>query len=85
MPTTPGTPPPTPTTPPAGGGGGGTQSPARSQANGPQSLINVRGTGFTMGVPVPEVRPVFSASQKKALGVESAGNELRFPVMNLTF
>jgi hypothetical protein len=51
------------------------------------SLINadlVR-SGFSMGVPVPEVRPVFSANQKKALGVESAGNEVRFPVMNLTF
>jgi hypothetical protein len=31
------------------------------------------------------VRPVFSASQKRAFGVESGGSEVRFPVMNLTF
>ncbi|MDB4936703.1 MAG: hypothetical protein JWP87_3675 [Labilithrix sp.] len=77
---------PAPSPPPAGGTGG-SPSPARGPANGPMSLINadlVR-SGFSMGVPVPEVRPVFSANQKKALGVESAGNEVRFPVMNLTF
>lgn len=79
-----GTPPsgttPAPTPPPAGGGGG-TPAPQRA----PQSLINLHGTGLSLGVPVPEVRPVFTASQKKALGVESAGNEVRFPVMHLTF
>jgi hypothetical protein len=76
---------PAPTTPPAGGGTGGTPS----RANGPVSLINVRSSGavtaFQVGVPLPEVRPVFSAAQKKALGVESAGNEVRFPVVHVTF
>jgi hypothetical protein len=85
-PATPATPPsgttPAPTTPPAGGGTGGTPSHVR----GPVSLINLQGTsGFRVGVPVPEVRPVFSASQKRAFGVESGGSEVRFPVMNLTF
>jgi hypothetical protein len=78
---------PAPAPAPPAGGGGGTQSPVRGQANGPQSLLNadfVR-SGFSVGLPVPEVRPVFTASQKKTLGVESAGNELRFPVMNVTF
>ncbi len=70
----------TPTTPPAGGGGG-TPAPQR----GPQSLINLQGTGLSLGVPIPEVRPVFTQSQKKAFGVESAANEVRFPVMRLTF
>lgn len=93
---TPGTPAPggTPTTappsgttpaPPAGGAGGGTQAP-RSQ--GPQSLINLRSgsrIGMSVGLPVPEFRPVFTATQKKALGVESAGNEVRFPVMSVSF
>lgn len=78
-------PPPAPapaTTPPAGGGTGGTPS----QARGPLSLINLHGTsGLRVGVPVPEVRPVFSASQKKAFGVDNAGSEVRFPVMNVTF
>jgi hypothetical protein len=76
---------PAPTTPPAGGGTGGTPS----RANGPVSLINVHSSGavtaFQVGVPLPEVRPVFSAAQKKALGVESAGNEVRFPVVHVTF
>jgi hypothetical protein len=74
-----GTTPPTPA--PGGPGGGGTPSPARA----PLSLINFQGTGLSVGVPVPEVRPVFTASQKKALGVESTGNEVRFPVVSVTF
>lgn len=73
------------TTPPAGGGGGGTPSGVRGPARAPVSLIDVRGRALQVGVPVPEVRPVFSTSQRKALGVESAGNELRFPVLNVTF
>lgn len=72
---------PAPATPPAGAGGGGTPAPVR----GPQSLINVYGTGLSVGMPVPEMRPVFTASQKKALGVESTGNEVRFPVVRVTF
>jgi hypothetical protein len=90
-PATPTTPP--ATTPPAGGGTGGNPSHVRSPANnGPQSLINLgvdtadlRSASFKMGVPVPEVRPVFSASQKKELAVQSAANEVRFPVVRLTF
>ena len=71
-----------PTAPPAGGGTGGTPS----QARGPVSLINLQGTStLRVGLPLPEVRPVFTASQKKAFGVDSAGSELRFPVMNVTF
>jgi hypothetical protein len=66
-------------TPPAGGGG--TPAPVR----GPQSLINFQGRGLSVGMPVPEVRPVFTANQKKALGVESTGNEVRFPVVRVTF
>ena len=78
--TTPGPAPATP--PPAGGGSGGNPSHVR----GPVSLINLQGvSGLRVGVPLPEVRPVFSASQKKAFGIESGGSEIRFPVMNLTF
>ena len=65
-------------------GGGGTRAPVRA----PMSLINFQGSGtrqLSVGVPVPEVRPVFSAQQKKALGVENSGNEVRFPVVNVTF
>jgi hypothetical protein len=66
---------------PAGGGGGAKPAPVRA----PLSLINFQGTGLSVGVPVPEVRPVFTAQQKKALGVENSGNEVRFPVVNVTF
>ena len=70
-----------PATPPGGAGGGGTPAPARA----PQSLINFYGTGMSVGMPVPEVRPMFTASQKRALGVEAAGSEVRFPVVRVTF
>ena len=88
-PATPGTTPaasggttPAPVTPPAGGGAGGTPAPVR----GPVSLINFQGTRtLRVGLPLPEVRPVFTATQKKAFGVDSGGSELRFPVMNVTF
>lgn len=68
---------PAPTTPPAGGGGGGTQ--------GPQSLFNLREGGFYMGVPVPEVRPTFNAAERRNLGVQNNGSEVRFPVVRVTF
>jgi hypothetical protein len=51
----------------------------------PQSLIDVRGSGLRMGVPVPEVRPVFTPQQKKLYAVESSAQEVRFPVVNVTF
>lgn len=78
---TPGGTTPAPPTPSTGGGGGAKPAPVRA----PLSLINFQGTGLTVGVPVPEVRPVFTAQQKKALGVESSGNEVRFPVVAVTF
>lgn len=91
-PATPATPPATPTTPPAGGGTGGTPSQLRSQSNGPQSLINLgvdtadlRAATFKVGVPVPEVHPVFTATQKKEFAVSSAASELRFPVVRVSF
>ena len=92
-PSTPSTPPSTPPSPPpAGGGGGGNPSQVRSPLSASQSLINfgvdtaaLRSSSFKMGVPVPEVHPVFSAAQKKQFAVESAANEVRFPVMNVTF
>lgn len=71
-------PPTTPAQPPAGGGGGGANP-------GPQSLINLNQGSFYMGVPVPEVRPVFTAAQAKAFAVQNTGSELRFPVVHVQF
>ncbi len=68
----------TPATPPAGGAGGGGKP-------GPSSLFNMNQGNFYMGVPVPEMRQSLSATERKSLGVQSAGNELRFPVVKFTF
>lgn len=64
-------------TPEGGGGGGGTQAPT--------SLFDVHTGTLRLGVPVPEVRPVFSVAERKAYGVQNAGSELRFPVVRVTF
>ncbi len=87
------TPAPAPAAPPAGGGTGGTPAPLGAalgvRARGPVSLLNFQGTStryvVAVGIPLPEVRPVFTATQKKAFGVDGTGSELRFPVMNVTF
>lgn len=91
-PAKPATPAPAPsgTTPPAGGTtppAGGTTPPPTPPGGGgaPQSLFDLRGGDLRLGVPVPEVRPVFSASQAKALAVQNTGSELRFPVVRVTF
>lgn len=74
-----------PTAPPAGGGGGGTPSPARA----PMSLLQWRegdsGLRFRVGLPVPEVRPVFTAAQQKTFAVTGSGSEVRLPVVHVTF
>ncbi len=78
-------PPATPPTPPGGAGGGGTPSPARA----PLSLLHFSdtsvGTRLSVGLPVPEVRPVFTANQQKTLGVAGGGSELRLSVVHVTF
>lgn len=70
---------PAPGTPatPAGGGTGGTPAPT--------SLLDVHTGTFRMGLPLPEVRPMFSVAERKALAVQSVGSELRFPVVRVTF
>jgi hypothetical protein len=70
---------PTPAPAPAPGGAGGGGKPA------PQSLFDIHSGDFRVGVPIPAVRPVFSTAEKKKLGVESSANEVRFPVVHVTF
>lgn len=65
-----------PAMPPPGGGGG---KPA------PLSLFDVHQGALRVGMPLPEIRPVFSVAERKALGVTSPGNELRFPVVRVAF
>jgi len=51
----------------------------------PQSLIDLRqGPGLRMGLPVPEVRPMYSMVEQKTLGVPNQA-ELRMPIFKATF
>jgi MFS family permease len=85
--TEPAAPPPTP--PPSGGGAttpppGGTTPPPPP----PQSLLDVRLTPqagtLRFGVPVPEVRQLYSIREQKELGVPQ-GAMLKMPVVHVTF
>jgi len=50
----------------------------------PQSLLDVGDGAVRLGVPVPDVRPVFSLSEQRQYGLH-AGAELRMPVVRLAF
>lgn len=81
----PSTTPPAETPPATTPSGGTTPAPTPAPGGGPQSLLNVNGGGFYMGVPLPEVRPMFTAAQAKQFAVQSSGSELRFPLMRVQF
>jgi hypothetical protein len=51
----------------------------------PQSLFDVHGGSLRMGVPVPDVRPVFSLAEQRQYGLHSAETELRMPMLHMTF
>ncbi len=80
--TTPASPPSSPAPPaspsnPAGGGG-----PPRV----PQSaLLKLEQGSFSLGVPLPEVRPLLGAADRSRLGAEARGGEIRFPFVRVTF
>jgi hypothetical protein len=48
------------------------------------SLVDVTNTGLHLGVPVPEIRPVFSASELRQYGF-SQQTEVRMPIVKVTF
>jgi hypothetical protein len=50
----------------------------------PQSLLDLRPGKVRMGVPVPDVRPVFSMAQQRQYGMRGE-TELRVPVLHVTF
>jgi hypothetical protein len=82
----PGAPAPNPTpTPPGGGGattpppGGGTPPPPP-----PQSLLDVHTGTIRVGVPVPEMRQLYSVREQRELGVPQ-GAMLKMPVVHVTF
>jgi hypothetical protein len=69
-----GTPPP----PPAA------QPPASAPATAPQSLLDVNTGDLRVGVPVPNVRPVFSLAEQRQYGLR-AETEFRLPVLRVSF
>ena len=72
----------------AGGSVVGTPPPAPppSSAPGtaPQSLLDVNTGDLRVGVPVPNVRPVFSLTEQRQYGLR-AETEVRMPVLHVTF
>jgi hypothetical protein len=79
-------PPPSPPPPSGGGGAGGGGTPT--------SLLNLyllptrpnapSAAPMRVGVPLPQVRPVYTAAERKAMGVEQQ-TEVRVPVVEVTF
>ncbi len=50
----------------------------------PQSLFDVHGGSLRLGVPVPDVRPVYSLAEQRQYGLH-AETELRMPMLHMTF
>lgn len=58
--------------------------PAPATPPPPTSLIDMRPGKVRMGVPVPDVRPVYSLREQRQYGIQ-AETELRVPVLHITF
>jgi hypothetical protein len=50
----------------------------------PQSLLDMHEGSLRMGVPLPDVRPVFTVAEQLQYGMRSE-SELRVPVLHVTF
>jgi hypothetical protein len=73
-----------PTAPPAGTPA---QPPAAAPAAPtppPQSLFDVHGGSLRLGLPVPDVRPVYSTAERRQYGMQ-AETEVRMPMLHMTF
>jgi hypothetical protein len=51
----------------------------------PQSLLDVHGGALRVGIPVPDVRPVYSVAEQRQYGIRSSQTELRMPVLHIAF
>lgn len=72
------TPPPPPPAPPP-------PPPAAAPTPPPQSLLDVHQGTFRMGVPVPDVRPVFSVSEMRSFGMKDNPASFHMPVLRVVF
>jgi hypothetical protein len=50
----------------------------------PQSLLDVLPGRFRLGVPLPEMRPIFSVAEQRQYGMKN-DTELRMPVLHVSF
>jgi hypothetical protein len=51
----------------------------------PQSLLDIRGGVFRVGLPVPTIKPVYSVAEQQQYGIVREGTEVRMPVLHVTF
>jgi hypothetical protein len=49
-----------------------------------ESMVDLREGGFRMGVPVPDVRPVFTVAEQRQYGMRGE-TELRLPLLHVAF
>jgi hypothetical protein len=59
--------------------------PAAAPAPPPQSLFDVHQGDFRLGLPVPSVVPVFSATEAKTYGLTKNDAEFKMPVLRVVF
>lgn len=73
--------------PPAGGAGPAMPAPAPAPAPAPppQSLLDVHQGDFRLGLPVPAVVPMFSATEAKTYGLTRNDAEFKMPVLHIAF
>ncbi|HEX4446979.1 MAG TPA: hypothetical protein VH044_09590 [Polyangiaceae bacterium] len=78
--------PPPPTTPPPAlpPPNASPPTPEQPPTPPPQSLFDIHRGSFRLGVPVPNVRPVFSTTEQRQYGLH-AETELRMPMLHMTF
>ena len=58
---------------------------AAAPAPPPQSLFDVHQGDLRLGLPVPAVVPVFSATEAKTYGLTKNDAEFKMPVLHVTF
>jgi hypothetical protein len=69
---------PAPVSPPPAGGGGAPRVPQ-------SALFRLDQGTLSVGMPLPEVRPLLGAADRARLGAEARGSEIRFPFVRVTF
>jgi hypothetical protein len=73
-----------PTAPPAGTPAPPPAATPAAPTPPPQSLFDVHSGSLRLGLPVPDVRPVFSVAERRQYGMQ-AETEVRMPMLHMTF